>query len=387
MTQTFKPESEEQVVEAVQWAVSNKQALELVGTGTKRAIGKPIDIADKLDLSALTGIDLYEPEELVLSLKSATRLADVKQLLAENNQSLAFEPPDFSHLLNSNEAGTVGGMVASGLSGPRRIQAGGVRDHVLGVRGVSGHAQLFKTGGRVMKNVTGYDLPKILTGSWGTLAAMTQLTLKVLPKPETGQTLALHGLSDEKAIAALARALAAPVDVSGGAHLPGKQTLIRVEGFEPSVKARLEHLKTALADFGDMDIIGEKESVNLWRDIRDVRLLSNCAENALWRISVAPCDGPKVLAKITEKLEVNAFFDWGGGLIWVEVLNETRACGAEIRGAFSGLGGHATLIRAPEKSRAGSAVFQPQNEVLTALSDRLKAAFDPLDILNPGRMR
>lgn len=387
MTQNFKPETQDQVVEAVQWAVSNKTALNLVGTGTKCNIGKPVAIEHTLDLSGLSGVSLYEPEELVLSAHAGTPLREIEKLLADNNQCLAFEPPDLSHLMGSQNCGTIGGMVACGLSGPRRIQAGGVRDHILGVTAVSGHGQIFKTGGRVMKNVTGYDLPKVLTGSWGTLAAMIELTLKVLPKPQTSQTLAISGLSDNEAIRAMSQGLGAPVDVSGAAHLPGKQTLLRLEGFAPSVKARIGYLQKHLEHFGEMEILDVKASANIWRDIRDVRMLGASKDTAIWRISVAPGDGAKVLDAIRARIDVNAIFDWGGGLIWLEVLNQERACGAEVRGAIAKFGGHATLVRASEKSRAGSAVFQPQNDVLTALSDRLKAAFDPLNILNPGRMR
>jgi len=391
MTETFKPTNEDQVVEAVQWALGTKTPMELVGTGSKQAVGNRMETGCGLDLSDLTGISLYEPEELVLAAGAGSLLTDIEKALDEKGQAFAFEPPDLSHLLGSNSRGTLGGMVASGFAGPRRVQAGGVRDHLLGVRAVSGRAEIFKTGGRVVKNVTGYDLPKILSGSWGTLAAMTQLTFKVLPRPETEATLALISIDNETAIKAMSAGLCAPLEVSGAAHVPGARTLLRLEGIAPSVAARMESLKTLLGNFGEIDVLGHDVSQDVWRNIRDVRLIGSEADteakNAIWRLSVPPAQGAKVLARIEQKISVNSFMDWGGGLIWLEVLDQDRACAAEIRGAIGVEGGHATLIRASEKSRAGSAVFQPQSAALTMLAGRLKGAFDPKAILNPGRMQ
>ncbi len=387
MTETFKPVNENQVTEAVQWALSEKMPMEVIGTGSKKTIGNLMETSCGLDMSGLTGILLYEPEELVLAAGAGSLLSDIQKELEEKGQAFAFEPPDLSHLLGSNSSGTLGGMVASGFAGPRRVQAGGVRDHVLGVRAVSGRAEVFKTGGRVVKNVTGYDLPKILSGSWGTLAAMTQITFKVLPKPETEATIAVIGLDNETAMKAMSAALRAPLEVSGAAHVPGARTLLRLEGITPSVKARLESLKNLLGKFGDIDVLGRDVSQDVWRNIRDVRLIGAEPGPAVWRLSVPPSQGAKVLEKIEQKINVNSFFDWGGGLIWLEVLDQDRACGAEVRGAIGAQGGHATLIRASEKSRAGSAVFQPQSPPLAMLARRLKAAFDPQGILNPGRMQ
>jgi len=386
---TFKPENETQVVEAVQWALANETAMELTGTGSKQQIGNLTETGCGLDLSDLAGVLLYEPEELVMAAGVGSLLTDIEQELADKGQAFAFEPPNFSHLFGLDTQGTLGGMVASGFAGPRRVQAGGVRDHVLGVRAVSGRAEIFKTGGRVMKNVTGYDLPKILTGSWGTLAAMTSITFKVLPKPETEATLALIGLDNETAMKVMSKGLGAPVDVSAAAHVPGTRTLLRLEGLAPSVAARMESLKTLLAGGGEMEVLERDMSRDVWGKIRDVRLLGGKADhsdNAIWRLSVPPAQGAKVLADIEQSLKVNAFFDWGGGLIWLEVLDEDTACAAAIRGAVARFGGHATLIRAGEKSRAGAAVFQPQPAVLAALSARLKGSFDPKGILNPGRL-
>lgn len=387
MSEIFKPTNEGQVTEAVQWALANQTAMELVGTRSKQCVGNLMTTGCGLDFSDLTGISLYEPEELVLGAGAGCLLADIEKELDDKGQAFAFEPPDLSHLLASSSRGTLGGMVASGFAGPRRVQAGGVRDHVLGVRAVSGRGEVFKTGGRVVKNVTGYDLPKILSGSWGTLAAMTEITFKVLPKPETQTTLALIGLDNATAMKAMSAALGSPLEVSGAAHVPGTRTLLRLEGITPSVAARLESLKMLLGSFGEMSVLGRDTSGDVWRNIRDVRLIGSEPDNAIWRISVPPSQGAKVLERIESAINVNAFFDWGGGLIWLEVVDQDRACAAEIRGAIGAEGGHATLIRASEKSRAGSAVFQPQSAPLAMLAGRLKDAFDPKGILNPGRMQ
>jgi len=391
MTKTFNPENEAQTVEAVAQALADKTALELLGNGSKRSIGNLMETDGLLDLSHLTGITLYEPEELVMSAGAGSSLLEITNTLAEKDQAFAFEPPDFSDLLGTDTSGdlggTLGGMVASGFSGPRRVQAGGVRDHVLGVRAVSGRAEVFKTGGRVVKNVTGYDLSKVLTGSWGTLAAMTQITFKVLPKPETEVTLAISNLDNAQAMKAMSAALGAPVEVSAAAHIPGDQTLLRLEGIAPSVGARMEHLKKVLAVFGNINVLDRDVSQNIWQEIRDVKLLGSDHTNPVWRLSVPPSDGAKVLAEIEKSIKVKAFFDWGGGLIWLAVLDQTTACAGEIRSAVAATGGHATLIRASEQIRAGSSVFQPQSAALRMLAQRLQGAFDPQGILNPERMQ
>jgi glycolate oxidase FAD binding subunit len=386
MAEIFKPDNERQVGEVMQWALTNKAGLDLHGSKAKAGIGNLFKADAGLNLGGLTGVTLYEPEELVMSAKAGTPIRAIEKILAEKNQAFAFEPPDFSSLLGRKTGGTLGGMVGCGFAGPRRIYAGGVRDHVLGVKAVSGRGDVFKTGGRVVKNVTGYDLSKLLTGSWGTLAAMTEITFKVLPRPQTQATLALIGLDNETAMKAMSAALGAPVEVSGAAHIPRARTMLRLEGFEPSVRARLETLKTVLSGFGEMDILYGENSQAVWKKIGNVELVGNEIDNAVWRISTAPANGAKLLAEIEKDLEVMAFFDWGGGLVWVEVIGQKTACAAQIRSAVARFGGHATLVRASEKSRTGNSVFQPQSKIMAALNDRVKQAFDPEDILNPGRM-
>ena len=386
MSEHFKPENTAQLCEAVKWAAGAGQALEIAGTGSKRAIGNVMETDHLLDMTGLSGVEVFQPEELVISARPGTLRADIEKLMDDAGQQFAFEPPDFSHLLGADHAGTLGGMVASNLSGPRRIKAGAVRDHVLGVHAVSGRGEIFKTGGRVVKNVTGYDLSKLLTGSWGTLAAMTNITLKVLPAAQTEATLAIAGLDNEQAVAAMGLAMRSSCEVSGAAHIPGDQTLLRLEGFEASVRARTGHLQDLLKDYGEHRMLDAGQSRKIWRQVRDAKFLSATPAQAVWRISVPPAQGAKVLAAIEDRIPARAFFDWAGGLIWLEVTDGHHAHGADVRTAIARTGGHATLVRAGDEARKGTAAFQPQPEALAALAKRIKSAFDPLNILNRGRM-
>src|SRR5216683_3089261 len=252
MADILKPRDAKEVEDAVRWALGNDKPLELAGQGTKRAIGRPSQTDLTLDLSSLTGVTLYEPAELVLSARAGTPIAEIEALLEKNNQELAFEPMDYGPLLGGEaNRGTLGGTIAANLSGPRRIKAGAARDHFLGVTAVTGRAETIKSGGRVVKNVTGYDICKVLAGSWGTLAAMTDITIKVLPKAETEATVLVGGLDDARACAAMAAAMGSSCDVSGAAHLPDHvtswfdgvprpeaPTVLRLEGFAPSVVHR-----------------------------------------------------------------------------------------------------------------------------------------------------
>ncbi len=377
MAEVLKPSTEAGLCEAIADAVASKRPLELTGMGTKRGLGRPMQTAATLDLSGFSGIQLYEPEELILEAGAATPMAEIEKAVAAKGQQLAFEPPG---------GGTIGGMVSCNLSGPRRIKAGAARDHVLGMRGVTGRAEAFKAGARVMKNVTGYDLPKLLTGSYGTLAALTSVTIKVLPRPETEETLVIAGLDDAAAVRAMSLALQSPCEVSGAAHLPGAAptTLLRLEGIAPSVAYRRDKLAALLKEFGMAGTLPEKKSKQQWQAIRDVSPLASRPERCLWRISVAPSDGPRVAAQIAVSADARWFYDWGGGLIWLDVPPADDAAAAVVRGAVTQ--GHATLIRAPDPVRSAVPVFQPQEAALAALTLRIKQAFDPAQILNPGRM-
>jgi len=400
MADTLKPRDGKEVEDAVRWALANDKALELAGQGTKRAIGRPSQTDLTLDLSGLSGVTLYEPAELVLSARAGTPIAEIEALLNNNKQELAFEPMDYGPLVGGNaNGGTLGGAIAANLSGPRRIKAGAARDHFLGVTAITGRGETIKSGGRVVKNVTGYDLCKLLAGSWGTLAAMTDVTVKVLPKAETEATVLVTGLNDARACAAMAAAMGSSSDVSGAAHLPDHvaswfdglprteaSTVLRLEGFAPSVEHRKAALAKLMKSFGPVSLIEEKESRALWRSIRNVQPFAAEAARSrpLWRISVAPGQGHKIAAAITPAAQM--FYDWAGGLIWVAMPFAAEPDAAAIRGATAALGGHATLVRAPTAVRAAMDVFAPEEPALQALSRRVKESFDPKAVLNPGRM-
>ncbi|WP_237154608.1 glycolate oxidase subunit GlcE [Oryzibacter oryziterrae] len=388
----LRPDTEADVVEIVRQAIADRVPLAPRGLGSKAGLGRPVE-HQALDLSALTGVIAYEPEELVLTVRAGTPVAEVEALLAAQNQHLAFEPIDLAPLYGTGP-GSIGGLLAANLAGPRRISAGGVRDHVLGIRAVSGKGEAFKAGGRVVKNVTGYDLPRGLCGSHGTLAVFTEVTLKVMPRPETVSTLCLFGLDDVSAVAALCRAMGSPQDVSGAAHLPlavasrfGYQTsvtLIRVEGFEASVRARMQALVTACDTSATFEVVSSEASATLWRHVRNAEGVLFDPLKAIWRVSVAPTAGPAVAATLPG---VEIVYDWSGGLLWLAVDPHDDAGTARLRSAIAACGGgHATLMRAPEDVRHQVPVFEPQSPVLVALSTRLKAEFDPAGILNPGRI-
>jgi glycolate dehydrogenase FAD-binding subunit len=396
----LKPRDAKEVEDAVRWALGNEKALELAGRGTKRAIGRPSQTDVTLDVSGLTGVTLYEPAELVLSARTGTPLAEIEELLKKNNQALAFEPIDYGPLLGGEaNRGTLGGVIAGNLSGPRRIKSGAARDHFLGVTAVTGRGETIKSGGRVVKNVTGYDLCKLFAGSWGTLAAMTDITVKVLPKAETEATVVIAGLDDAGACAAMAAAMGSSCDVSGAAHLPDHvaawfdgvpksqpSTVLRLEGFAPSVAHRKDALATQLKSFGAVSIVEERTSRALWHDIRNVKpfAVDTALARPLWRISVAPSRGHQIATAITPAAQM--FYDWAGGLIWVAMPFAGEPDAAAIRRAVAAVGGYATLVRAPTAVRAAVDVFAPEESASLALAKRVKESFDPKGILNPGRM-
>ena len=379
MSAVLKPSTETELSEMMTGAHG---PLEIIGTGTKRALGHPVQAASTLDMSAFSGVIAYEPEELILDVATGTPLAGIEAMLAERGQQLAFEPPDFSALLGATSSGTVGGLVACNLSGPRRIKAGAVRDHILGIHGVTGAGNIFKAGARVVKNVTGYDMPKLLAGSCGTLAALTSVILKVLPAPETEETVVLTGLDDEHAVEVMSLAMQSPCEVSAAAAIPGEAVYLRLEGIAPSVAYRRDLLGKLLAR--PIEVMAAKSSAAKWRTIRDGAIFAGSPRHPLWRLSVTPSEAPGIVRSLKEKLDIRYLFDWAGGLVWIEVPPSHDASQALVRGSFAA--GHATLIRAPEATRAAVNVFQPQAEALAALTGRVKDSFDPRRILNPGRM-
>ncbi len=371
----FKPRDEAEVAEII---AATRAPLEPVGGGTKRAIGRPVE-AEALDLAAIRGIVDYEPEELVITARAATPVAEVQAALREHGQRLAFDPPDWAALLDSDARATLGGAIAANASGSRRLAAGAARDHFLGFRAVSGRGERFKGGGRVVKNVTGYDLPKLLAGSWGTLAVLTEVTVRVQPMPERERTLLVAVRDAAGAVRAMSAALCSPCDVSCAAFAPRLGVALRLEGFEPSVQARSRALLEALDTAGapaDRHWVEQEASSRLWQEVGGAQALAH--HPIAWRLSIPPGDAPGLLERIEPE---DYLLDWGGGLVWI---GASQAQPARIRDALDS--GHAMLFKAPREVRSATPVFQPLSAPVAAVAARVKAAFDPADRLNPGRM-
>ena len=405
MSETLKPETAEQVLDAVKWAAASESQLAVKGQGSKEGFGRAVEADCRLDLSGLTGIGCYEPNELFMTAGAATTLAEIEAALRQNNQQMAFEPADLGILLGGEgDAGTIGGAIACNLAGSRRIKAGAARDHFLGFNAVSGRGETFKSGGTVVKNVTGFDLSKLIAGSFGTLAVMTEVTFKVLPAPEKTRTVLVLGLSDQDAMKAMAKALGSSHEVSGAAHLPeaaakrskvshvagaGRSvTAFRVEGPGPSGEHRCRALTALLGGGASVEELHSENSALLWREICDVRLLDGDGENGrqVWRLSVPPMNGAGVAEQLTAVTGASVFYDWGGGLIWL-TMDATPDAGHEtVRRAVEAASGHATLVRAGADVRNRVPVFEPQTGALREITARIKEGFDPKGILNPGRM-
>jgi glycolate oxidase FAD binding subunit len=376
---TLSPATDQELADAISSAT---KPLLVESHGSKRGLGQVVDAADTLSLAKFSGVSLYEPEELVIEAGAATPLDEIEALADKHNQRLAFEPPNLARVLGSNSRGSLGSVLACNLAGPRRITAGAARDHILGVRGVSGRGEIFKAGGRVVKNVTGYDVAKLMAGSFGTLAAITSVTFKVLPKAETEITL-LASLSDVHAAGRLMRlAMQSPYDVSCAAYVPARGVGLRLEGISASVEDRrqslIKHLNHAV------DVLDETASRAFWRGVRDLDYHAQALDTQLWRISVAPTEGPALAERLARETGGRYSLDWSGGLLWLEVPNKPDGWSQSIRARVGS--GHATLIRASENVRRVVDVFQPQPAALAALTQRTKHAFDPKGLLNPGKM-
>ncbi|MDP6840112.1 MAG: glycolate oxidase subunit GlcE [Rhodospirillales bacterium] len=405
--QTFVPETASEAADVVRAALSENRSLEITGAGSKRGWGRPVAADLGLKLTALSGIELYEPEELVLTAKAGTPISEIERLLAEKDQALAFEPPDLSALYGGEAGdgipgGTLGGVIGCNLSGPARIRSGAARDHVLGFEAIGGRGEVINSGGRVVKNVTGFDMPKAMAGSFGTLGVMTSITVRALPRAEKVRTVLIYGLDAARAADAMGAGLRSPHDIDGAAYLPedlaarsaagyvagaaASVTALRLGGPGPSAEARCKALRGLLAPFGDSEELHGRNSHTFWREIRDVAPLFTDPESCIWRLSVAPASGAAILDGILAKTDGHAYSDWGGGLIWLCLAPGDDAGATAIRAAVAACGGHATLMRAADAVRAAVPVFQPQDPVSASLTTRLKEIFDPSGIFNPGRM-
>ncbi|WEK46280.1 MAG: FAD-binding protein [Candidatus Andeanibacterium colombiense] len=378
------PSCEDDVADAVADAVRDGIKLSVVGGGSKSGIGRQT-AARELPMAGLAGVIQYEPSELVLTARPGTPLAELVLLLAENSQYFAFDPfdhgPMFGQLAGSS---TIGGIVAGGVSGSGRISAGAARDHLLGFRAVSGRAEIFAAGGKVVKNVTGFDLSKLATQSWGRLFALTELTLKVMPRPPERITLILPGLGDRDAIRAMSVAMGSQAEVAAAAHYPAaarngeSATIFRIQGFGPSVAARRRMLEHLLADFGPLRISSDREAAAMWECLSTLAPLERA--KPLWRISVRPRRAAEVTADFEDR-DAAWLFDWAGGLVWLA----TDADPAFVRAAAARRGGHAALLRADRAIKNETAIFHPPAAGIAALEGRIREAFDPSRVFQTGR--
>ena len=401
-TERLLPADAADVAEIVRRADADGQRLFIRGGGSKHDFGRPMEALTTLDLRKLSKISDYEPAELFLTAEAATPLCEIEALLDTHNQMLAFEPPDWAGLLPSDGAPTLGGTLACNLAGPRRVRAGAARDHFLGFSAVDGRGDIWKAGGRVVKNVTGYDMCKLQAGAFGTLSVLVEATVRLLPKPETACSVIFSGLDDSQAVPLLSKALNSPHEVSAAAFLPahaarrsrvahalpeGSVAFLRLEGPHPSVAYRARELAFLHAGHTRLDTA---ESTILWQEIGSVQPLLADANSIVWRVCTAPSAAPALLRGVRTRLPgAEGFYDWGGGLLWIELAGDApEDAGADcIRAALAAAGGHATLLRAAADLRSRIPVFQPVAAPLEALSRRVKAGFDPNGILNPGRMQ
>ncbi len=396
------PNSENDAAYIIRNAASQGRALAICG-GNTRGFAQVNAPAEAMSSRGLSGIVDYDPAEMVMTVKAGTPVAEVEAALAENRQMMAFEPMDHRGILGVPRGApgepTIGGIFAANVSGPRRLVAGAARDSLLGIRFVNGRGEILRAGGRVMKNVTGLDLVKLLAGSQGMLGFLTEVTFRVLPVPQVVETIVISGLDDLAATKAMAAAMAMPVEVSGAAHLPqtvrgrfvggalpeGEATVLRLEGLAASVEVRGQKLAAVMEAFGPVSRLGMEASLSLWREIRDVHPYADGGARCLWRVSVAPSAGHQLVGALRLEAGIDAFYDWQGGLVWMRMEADPEA--DLIRRMIRALGGgHATLVRAPEAIRTAVPAFEPLPDAVAALSARVKAELDPAGIFAPGKM-
>ncbi len=395
---------EDQIPDILDWALAGDKKLSIAGNNSKVSLGRPMECDGRLRMSGLIGIELHEPSELVMQAKAGTRLVDIKKELAKVDQELAFAPPDLGPLLGgAPDLSTLGGVFACNLAGSKRIKAGAARDNLLGVRGFSGRGEPFKAGGRVMKNVTGYDLCKLVAGSYGTLVACTSFTFKVLPHAEKSRTVLIFGLDAKAGVEAMRDAMSSIHEVAATAYLPEdiaaksgvgyvenealSVVAIKVEGPGPSAEYRCQALCQEMGGLGKIEELHGKNSEKFWSFVSDVKAFVADQSTSVWKVSVPPANAPSYLEGVSLALpDMQYYLDWAGGLIWISVPGDTDRGGEfAVRSNLNGQG-HATLIRGSEALRREIDPFQPQNAALAAITEKVRNGFDPHRIFNPGRM-
>jgi glycolate oxidase FAD binding subunit len=383
------PADAQELAQIVQAAMNARTPLQVIGGGSKQSIGFPGRETALVSTEKLDQIIDYDPSELVLTVQAGTRLSVIQELLASHGQMLAFEPFDFALASGATPgSSTIGGVVAAGFAGSRRLSAGNVRDHLLGFTAVSGRGEQFVAGGRVVKNVTGYDLSKLMCGSWGQLAILTQLTLKVLPRPRMSLTLSVSDLDDAVAFATMTRAVRSRCELAAAAYLPQglidrrSHTLLRLEGFGPSIDARAAGLEQVLSELAVDRLMGEAGSA-AWSSIPAAMCCDGAATaTVLWRLCIPSTSGARLCAALRD-LGGDYCVDWGGALIWARL--PASATAEKVRAAAAAAGGHATMMCAPIEYRTRASAQHPESAGVAALAARVKLAFDPAGILDPHR--
>ena len=402
------PQNEREVAGCIKKFYKSSVPVEIVGSGSKRKIGKPLQCGKTLNLSNIHGIIEYFPEELYIKVKASTSIKQIEEELKKNKQQLAFEPIDFGYLLNGkSDYGTAAGQVACNISGPRRFKVGSVRDHVLGFRGVNGRGEIIKSGGVVVKNVTGYDLCKLICGSYGTLVALTEITFKVLPSPEESKTLVIHNQKLEFAADFLDQAISSSNDISGAIFLPkepevsgcvmniektfklndlkheGSITAIRIEGSKNSINQRFKNLIKELKIINfDLSTLEAYQSEIFWNKVKSLEFFSN-SKNSILRIVIPPSECVKLVYQFSNKYKY--YLDWGGALMWMEAFELSEEMFESIRKKVVKLGGYVTMIKNSDYLPYVDDVFTINRDRFN-ISQNIKKSFDPKGILNSGKM-
>ena len=402
------PQNEKEVSNFIKKFYKSGIPIELIGSGSKRKIGKPLQCAKSLSLIKLNGIVEYLPEELYIKVKACTPIKTIEEELKKNKQQLAFEPIDFGYLFNEkSDYGTAAGQVACNISGPRRFKVGSVRDHVLGFRGVNGKGEIVKSGGNVVKNVTGYDLSKLVCGSYGTLIALTEITFKVLPAPDESKTLIIHEQKIEPATFLLEKAISSSNDISGATFFPdepkipgcvmninktfklndlkygGSLTAIRVEGSKNSIDQRIKNLIYELKIINlKISILDTHQSEIFWNKVKSLEFFSS-SKNSIFRIVIPPSECAQLLYQLSSRFKY--YLDWGGALIWMEAFELSEEMFESIRKKVVKLGGYVTMIKNSNYLPYVEDVFTINRDRFN-ISQNIKKSFDPKRILNPGKM-
>jgi len=397
---TFKPSSREEIAEIIKNCYKKSIPLEINGKKSKNKIGRNFQSEKTLDLSGYSGIIEYKPEELYIKVKAGTPLKEILEAIEKNNQQLAFEPIDFGFLFEGkSNGGTIGGVVACNFAGPRRFKVGSARDHVLGFQGINGKGEIIKSGGTVVKNVTGYDLCKLVSGSYGTLTVLTELSIKVLPKSESSKTLIINNPHLKKAMEYLGTALSSSTDPSGGVFYPerfennfvfndlthkGALTAIRIEGPTNSVDQRISRLVKELSLLeNEYSVLDNFQTDLFWSKTRNLEVFSNLKNNLL-RVIVPVSETLNVIQKL-KKYEINYFLDWGGNLIWLELETISLKILREIKEITQEHSGYFTIIKLEDDLKASADIFTI-DPIKYKISEKIKKSFDPKRIFNPGKM-